>query len=88
MVSKIFKNNKTIIINLLYKKIIIGNPEYHIPSLDPLHVDEMFVNQGNTAVSIKIKIFNADVMGIKDAQFTKVRYKKLVECSIISHKLL
>lgn len=51
-----------------------GYPGLNLPSIDPLRINEINIDQGTESpVNIKLHFQNIDLIGLKDAVFYKAR---------------
>ncbi|KAK3926823.1 Protein takeout [Frankliniella fusca] len=49
--------------------IINGEPKYRVPNMNPLVIPELALWQGTSAVGLKLAWKNAEIDGLKDAEF-------------------
>lgn len=51
-----------------------GYPGLNLPSIDPLHINEINIDQGTESpVNIKLHFENIDLLGLKNAVIYKTR---------------
>lgn len=60
-----------------------GYPGLNLPSIDPLRINEINIDQGTESpVNIKLHFENIDLIGLKDAVIYKTRYVESKKCDL------
>ncbi|KAL1449635.1 hypothetical protein WDU94_002121 [Cyamophila willieti] len=60
-------------INEAQPNVIKGFPKYRIPSLDPLNVTEITLGTGSKQVGLSLKLFDAQIHGLRMVEMFKVK---------------